>query len=201
MSSLSKLACIDLEGVLVPELWPAIAARTGIRKLFATTREIPDYDALMGQRIALLREHGITLRDVQRILRAVEPFEGALEFLQALQGRGYRVNIISDCFHELADPLLLALGRPATFCHRLMTDDQGFISACDYYPRQGKVEHVDKALAEGLQVLAVGDAFNDIDMLRRAYQSFLVNPSISTLNAASDLRTVESLEEILELIA
>ncbi|MBA1204453.1 bifunctional phosphoserine phosphatase/homoserine phosphotransferase ThrH [Pseudomonas capeferrum] len=200
MGALSKLACIDLEGVLVPELWPAIAVRTGIRELFATTREIPDYDALMRQRIALLREHGITLSDVQRILATVEPFAGAVAFLQALEARGYRVNIISDCFHELADPLLQALGEPTTWCHRLTADSHGFVSGCDYYPRRGKEEPVDKALAEGQRVLAVGDAFNDINMLRRATQGFLVNPSISTLDAAPDLRAVESLEEILELI-
>ncbi|WP_409264585.1 bifunctional phosphoserine phosphatase/homoserine phosphotransferase ThrH [Pseudomonas sp. KCJK9000] len=200
MNSMDKLACIDLEGVLVPELWPAIAVRTGIRDLFATTREIPDYDALMRQRIVLLRQHGVTLSDLQRILKAIKPFNGALAFLQVLEAKGYRVNIISDCFHELADPLLHLLGGPTTLCHRLTVDDEGFVSGCDYYPRKGKEEHVDKALAQGQQVVAVGDAFNDINMLRQASQGFLLNPSISTLSAAPDVRAVESLEEILELI-
>ena len=200
MAGSNKLACIDLEGVLVPELWPAIAVRTGIRELFATTREIPDYDALMRRRIALLREHGITLSDVQRIIKAIEPFPGAKTFLQTLEARGYRVNIISDCFHELADPLLQALGEPTTLCHRLTADSQGFVTGCDYYPRQGKEEHVEAALAEGQRVLAVGDAFNDLHMLRRATQGYLVNPSITTLEAAPDVPAVESLEQILELI-
>lgn len=201
MESFSKLACIDLEGVLVPELWPAIAARSGIMELFATTRETPDYHALMHRRISLLRKHEITLNDIRRIIRLIKPFTGATAFLQALEARGYCVNIISDCFHELADPLLHALGEPTIMCHRLTVDSHGFISGCEYYPRQGKEEHVEKGLCEGLQVLAVGDALNDIKMLRRASQGFLVNPSISTLNAALDVHAVESLEEILELIA
>ncbi len=200
MGAFLKLACIDLEGVLVPELWPKIAVHTGVKELFATTRELPDYDALMRRRIAIMRTHRITLNDVKRIIAAVEPFEGAAAFLHALEGRGYRVNIISDCFQELAEPMLRTLGDPTTLCHRLITDSEGFVSACAYYPRQGKEEHVEKALAEGQQVLAVGDAFNDITMLRRATQGFLVNPSISTLNAAPDLQVVESLDEILRLI-
>ncbi|QCI14165.1 bifunctional phosphoserine phosphatase/homoserine phosphotransferase ThrH [Pseudomonas putida] len=201
MERMDKLACIDLEGVLVPELWPAIAVRTGIKELFATTREIPDYEALMRQRIVLLRKHGITLSELQRILVAIEPFTGALSFLQTLEANGYRVNIISDCFHELAAPLLHKLGEPTILCHHLTVDNEGIVSGCDYYPRKGKEDHVNEALAQGQQVVAVGDAFNDLNMLRRASQGFLVNPSISTLNAASDVRVVESLEEILELIS
>lgn len=201
MSASVKLACIDLEGVLVPELWPKIAVHSGVKELFATTREIPDYDALMRQRIGLLREHGLSLAAVQGIIQAVQPFAGAAAFLQALEAKGYRVNIISDCFQELAAPLLHALGGPATFCHRLLTDDQGFVSGCAYFPRRGKVEHVENAQADGMQVLAVGDAFNDLAMLRRANQGFLINPSLATLQAAPDLPTVRDLGEILRQVA
>ncbi|WP_295475668.1 bifunctional phosphoserine phosphatase/homoserine phosphotransferase ThrH [uncultured Pseudomonas sp.] len=201
MSGVAKLACIDLEGVLVPELWPTLAVRTGIHELFATTRELPDYDALMRQRIDLLRQHGMTLSDVQRITRTIRPFSGAAGFLQALRDRGYEVQIISDCFHELADSMLRALGRPTIFCHSLTTDSEGFISGCDYYRRRDKEEHVNQAQVDGLHVLAVGDALNDIAMLRRADQGFLVNPSITTLAAAPDLQAVENLEEVIKRIA
>lgn len=200
MGAYTKLACIDLEGVLVPELWPKIAVHTGVQALFATTREIPDYDALMRRRIKILRTQGITLEDVRRILSTVEPFVGAAAFLRELEHRGYQVHIISDCFEELAAPLLSLLGDPTTRCHRLTTDHDGFVTGCAYYQRQGKEEHVATALAEGLQVLAVGDAFNDLNMLRQATHGFLVNPSLSTLNAAPDLQVVESLEAILKLI-
>lgn len=197
MPAHKKVACIDLEGVLVPELWPKIAVSTGVKALFATTREFPDYDALMRRRIDLLRSHGITLKAVQWIVRGVSPFPDAAGFLKSLEAKGYEVNIVSDCFHELALPLLLKLGEPHALCHNLRTDEQGLVSEVSYFPRTGKVEHVDEALEHGLEVLAVGDAFNDLAMLRRATQDFLINPSIATLDAAPDLEVVQSLSEIL----
>lgn len=196
-----KLACIDLEGVLVPELWPIIAERTGIDSLSVTTREVPDYEALMQTRIAVLRDNGLSLNAVIRMLAAVTPFASARLFLDELAMNGYDVNIISDCFLELADPLLEALGGPKAMCHRLKVDLSGFIMGCSFYKRAGKEDHVVCALSEGRHVLAVGDAFNDLTMLRMASQSFLVNPSTATREAAPDIKTVESVSEIIALLS
>ncbi|NWD75708.1 bifunctional phosphoserine phosphatase/homoserine phosphotransferase ThrH [Pseudomonas gingeri] len=196
-----KLACIDLEGVLVPELWPAIAAHTGIDALTVTTRDVPDYGALMRTRIEILRDNGLTLAEVTRIIDSVAPFADARAFLEDLSQAGYEVNIISDCFHELADPLLEVLGRPTTMCHRLIVDVSGFITGCDFYKRQGKEDHVAQALAQGFEVLAVGDALNDVGMLRLASQGFLVNPSVTTRQAAPGIRAVSGVSEILGFLA
>ncbi|WP_438282466.1 bifunctional phosphoserine phosphatase/homoserine phosphotransferase ThrH [Pseudomonas alabamensis] len=200
MPNSSKLACIDLEGVLIPELWPRIAALTGIRALATTTREVSDYDALMCQRIALLREQGVTLSAVQHLIETVQPFPDSTAFLHTLAAKGYEVILISDCFQELVAPMLRSLGNPAIACHRLLTDCEGFISGCDYFPRRGKETHVEHALAKGLHVVAVGDAFNDVAMLRQASQGFLINPSQATLEAVPDVRAVRSLGEILNAV-
>lgn len=196
-----KLACIDLEGVLVPELWPIIAEHTGIDALSVTTREVPNYETLMQTRIAILRDNGLTLNAVIRLLDVVTPLAGARLFLEELTMSGYHVNIISDCFHELADPLFEALGGPKAMCHRLTVDLSGFITGCDFYKRKGKEDHVVHGLLEGRHVLAVGDAFNDLAMLRLASQGFLVNPSTATREAAPDIRTVGSVSEIIALLA
>jgi phosphoserine/homoserine phosphotransferase len=195
---LMKLACIDLEGVLVPELWPIIAERTGIDSLALTTREVPDYNLLMRNRIALLRENGLRLSCVSRILSDVEPVPGARQFFDELAFNEYEINIISDCFIELANPLLDLLGGPPAMCHRLHVDRFGFVTNCSFYKRAGKEDHVAQALSEKRYVLAVGDAFNA--MLRMANKSYLVSPSAATRAAAPDIKTVASIDEIITLL-
>lgn len=197
---LMKLACIDLEGVLVPELWPIIAERTGIDSLALTTREVPDYNLLMRNRIALLRENGLRLSCVSRILSDVEPVPGARQFFDELAFNEYEINIISDCFIKLANPLLDLLGGPPAMCHRLHVDRFGFVTNCSFYKRAGKEDHVAQALSEKRYVLAVGDAFNDLAMLRMANKSYLVSPSAATRAAAPDIKTVASIDEIITLL-
>ncbi|ACS85058.1 bifunctional phosphoserine phosphatase/homoserine phosphotransferase ThrH [Musicola paradisiaca] len=134
-----KMACIDLEGVLIPELWPQIAQASGIEALSITTREEPDYPALMRWRLDHLRKNGLRLRDVQSMIAKTQTYPDAVAFLQQLtQQQGYRIHIVSDCFYELAGTLLDALGSPESFCHSLETDADGWITGCAWADRNGK---------------------------------------------------------------
>lgn len=196
-----KIACIDLEGVLIPELWPLIAQASGIDALSITTREEPDYPALMRWRLDHLRKHDLRLSDVQRMIAGVQPYREARIFLQQLeQHYGYRVHIVSDCFYELAGNLLTALGSPEAFCHTLETDADDWMTGCAWAKRQGKEEHISHLLARHCHVLAVGDAFNDLAMLRLAHRGFLIRPSRATREAAQDLTVVERLLDIIDAL-
>jgi phosphoserine/homoserine phosphotransferase len=195
-----KIAYIDLEGVLIPELWPHIAQETGITSLSLTTREFPNYPTLMRTRIETLRRHSLTLATLQSITATITPFPDAREFLHRLQEE-YDVSIISDCFHELIGPIFNALGNPKIKCHRLNIDPAGYIDNCAYFDRQGKETHVAQALTAGAEVLAVGDAYNDLTMLRLAHHGFLIRPSDSTRTAAPELPVVNFLSEVFERVA
>lgn len=159
--------CLDLESVLVPEIWVEFAQRTGIEALRATTREVPDYDVLMRQRLALLKEHGLGLAEIQAVIAAMEPLEGAVEFLEWLRPR-YQVTIISDTFYEFGQPLMEKLGWPTLLAHHLICDEKGAV--VDYKLRQSDPKrHSVIALQQlGYQVIAVGDSHNDISMLQQA---------------------------------
>ena len=170
-----QIVCLDLEGVLVPEIWIAFAQRTGIKAFNRTTRDEPDYDKLMQFRLALLRQHGLKLADIQAVIGAMAPMEGAKEFLDDLRGH-YQVIILSDTFYEFADPLMQQLGRPTLFCHRLVVDGEGFVA--DYKLRQPNQKfHAVNAL-KGLnyQVIAAGDSYNDTGMLGAADAGFFIHP-------------------------
>lgn len=193
---MTNIACVDLEGVLAPEMWPCIGSVAGIPGLSITTREEPDYYSLMLHRIALLRQHGLTLRDVQQIVAALPLLDGAADFLAALSVR-YRVLIVSDAFVELAAHFAALLGSPELQCHRLAVDADGFIERCLFLPRRGKEETVQRLQQGGHRVLAIGDAFNDLAMLRAADRGFLFRPSRQTLASAADLRAVRHYGDIL----
>lgn len=165
----------DLEGVLVPEIWIAVAERVGIERLRLTTRDIPDYDELMRGRLALLREHRLTLADIQRVIGAIDPLPGAVEALARLRAR-VQVIILSDTYYEFAMPLMAKLGWPTLFCHSLEVDAQGVIT--DYRLRllDSKTAAV-RALRElGFRTLAVGDSYNDVGMLAAADAGALFDP-------------------------
>ena len=172
------LVCLDLEGVLVPEIWIAFANRTGIAAFARTTRDEPDYDKLMRYRLVLLREHGLKLADIQAVIGAMAPLAGAKAFLDDLRAH-YQVVILSDTFYEFADPLMRQLGRPTLFCHKLVIDEQGFVR--DYQLRQpDQKRHAVNAL-KGLnfQVMAAGDSYNDTGMLGAAHAGFFIHPPAS----------------------
>ncbi len=170
-----QVVCLDLEGVLIPEIWIAFAERTGIADFRRTTRDEPDYDKLMRWRLGLLRQHGLKLADIQAVIRGMAPMDGAKDFLDDLRAR-YQVIILSDTFYEFADPMMVQLGRPTLFCHKLVVDADGFVA--DYKLRQPNQKfHAVQAL-KGLnyQVIAAGDSYNDTGMLGAADAGFFIHP-------------------------
>lgn len=170
-----QVVCLDLEGVLVPEIWIAFSERTGIPEFRRTTRDEPDYDKLMRYRIDLLDQHGLKLPDIQRVIAGMSPMEGARAFLDRLRGR-FQVVILSDTFYEFADPLMQQLGRPTLFCHRLLADASGRV--VDYRLRQKDQKRNAVNALKGLnfQVLAAGDSYNDTGMLQAADAGFFIHP-------------------------
>ncbi len=170
-----QVVCLDLEGVLIPEIWIAFAERTGIAEFRRTTREEPDYDKLMAYRLGLLRQHGLKLADIQAVIAGMAPMDGAKAFLDELRSR-YQVIILSDTFYEFADPMMVQLGRPTLFCHKLVVDAAGFVA--DYTLRQPnqKFHAVNALKSLNYQVIAAGDSYNDTGMLGAADAGFFIHP-------------------------
>lgn len=169
------IVCLDLEGVLIPEIWIAFAERTGIPEFRRTTRDEPDYDKLMRFRLALLRERGLKLADIQAVIGGMAPLPGAKDFLDDLRAR-YQVVILSDTFYQFADPLMRQLGRPTLFCHRLETDADGFVSAYKLRMPDQKRHAVNAFKALNFRVMAAGDSYNDTGMLGAADAGFFIHP-------------------------
>lgn len=167
-----EIACLDLEGVLVPEIWIDFAERTGIEALKATTRDIPDYDELMQQRLRLLDENGLKLGDIQDVISTMTPIPGAREFIDWLRER-FQVVILSDTFYEFSQPLMRQLGWPTLLCHKLGIDDQGRVA--DYHIRQKDPKRCAVQAFQGLnyRVIAAGDSYNDTTMLAQAESGIL----------------------------
>ena len=170
-----QLVCLDLEGVLVPEIWIAFSQRTGITEFSRTTRDEPDYDKLMRYRLGLLRQHGLKLADIQAVIAGMAPMEGAKAFLDDLRAR-FQVIILSDTFYEFADPLMAQLGRPTLFCHRLETDAEGFVAAYHLRQPNQKFHAVNALKSLNFQVIAAGDSYNDTGMLGAADAGFFIHP-------------------------
>jgi phosphoserine/homoserine phosphotransferase len=162
-----ELACLDLEGVLIPEIWIAFAKETGIDALRATTRDIPDYDVLMKQRLAILDEHQLKIDDIQRVIATLSPLPGAADFLNWLRER-FQVIILSDTFYEFSEPLMRQLGWPTLFCHRLITDDDGRVVDYKLRQRDPKRASVQALHSLNYRVIAAGDSYNDTTMLGEA---------------------------------
>ena len=180
MSPQPTILATDLEGVLVPEIWIAVAERTGIEQLRLTTRDIPDYDQLMRGRIAILREHGLKLADIQAVIAAVEPLPGAPEFLDWARGQ-LQVIILSDTFYEFAAPLMLKLGRPTLFCNSLVVDAEGAIAGYTLRQNDGKRKAVAALRQIGFRVIAMGDSYNDTTMLAEAEHGILFCPPANVI--------------------
>ena len=166
------MACLDLEGVLVPEIWIDFAERTGIEDLKATTRDIPDYDQLMQQRLRLLDEHGLKLQDIQAVITEMAPMAGAVEFLNWLRER-FQVVILSDTFYEFSQPLMRQLGWPTLLCHRLEIATDGRVA--NYHLRQSDAKRCAVQAFHQLnyRVVAAGDSYNDTTMLAEANAGIL----------------------------
>lgn len=190
-----EIACLDLEGVLVPEIWINVARRTGIEALKATTRDIPDYDVLMKQRLAILKQHSLGLPDIQAVIADMGPMEGALEFVDWLRER-FQVVILSDTFYEFAQPLMRQLGWPALLCHRLEVNAQGQVT--DYILRQKdpKREAVKAFHALNYRVIAAGDSYNDTSMLSEAEAGILFKAPQNVIAEFPQFPAVHSYEEL-----
>ncbi len=176
MSSETMVVAMDLEGVLVPEIWIAVAERTGIEALRLTTRDIADYDELMRGRLRILKEHGLTLPDIHEVIATLEPLPGGARFLESLRAR-HPVIILSDTFYEFADPLMAKLQRPTLFCNRLEVDTRGNIVSYRLRQPDGKRHAVEALRALQFHVVATGDSFNDTSMLQAAHHGILFCPS------------------------
>ena len=166
------IVCLDLEGVLIPEIWIAFAEKTGIGELSATTRDIPDYDELMTRRLALLKANELNLPDIQAVISELEPLPGARDFLDDLRST-YQVIILSDTFYEFARPLMVQLNNPTLFCHRLETNSEGMVT--NYILRQPDPKRASVKALHSLKfrIFAAGDSYNDTTMLSEADAGFL----------------------------
>lgn len=167
-----ELACLDLEGVLIPEIWIAFAEETGIDELKATTRDIPCYDELMQQRLRILDEHGLKLPQIQDTISKLEPLEGAVEFVNWLRER-FQVVILSDTFYEFSQPLMRQLGFPTLLCHKLEVNEEGRITDYTLRQKDPKRQSVRAFQLLNYRVIAAGDSYNDTTMLTQAESGIL----------------------------
>ncbi len=194
------LVCSDLEGVFVPEIWVSVSQHTGIDELKLTTREISDYNLLMKRRLELLQKYGLTLRDVQNVISLLKPLPGALEFIDWLRTKTQLI-VVTDSFTEFAEPLIRQLGRPTLLCHHLTTDKEGIIR--DYNLRQEDAKrHVVDALHSLMyKVIAIGDSYNDISMLRKADRGILYNPPQNVADEHPDLEVIKTYQSLRRVIS
>ena len=162
-----RIICLDLEGVLIPEIWISLADITGTEKLKLTTRDIEDYDKLMSFRLKILREKKLKISDILKAVDVLNPFEGAIEFINNLSNNN-QVIILSDTFYEISYPLLKKLGNPTIFCHHLSVDNSGEILGYKLRQKNQKKSSVEAFKSLNFEVFAAGDSFNDVDMLKSA---------------------------------
>lgn len=193
--SVMEIACLDLEGVLVPEIWIGFAEKTGIEELSATTRDVPDYDVLMKQRLAILDKHGLGLPDIQEVIATMAPMPGARDFILWLKER-FQLIILSDTFYEFSQPLMRQLDFPTLFCHRLIANESGKI--VDYKLRQKdpKRQSVKALHSLNFRVIASGDSYNDTTMLEEADAGILFRAPANVIEEFPQYPAVETYDEL-----
>lgn len=169
------IVCSDLEGVFVPEIWINVAEKTGIKELRLTTRDISDYDVLMKKRLSILDEHGLKINDITDVIATMGPLDGAVEFLDWLRSKT-QVIVVSDTFVQFAGPLMEKLGRPTIFCHSLSIDPDGKITGYNLRQQDAKKETAAALKSLNYRVIAFGDSYNDIAMLKEADKGMLFRP-------------------------
>ncbi|MEK6794837.1 MAG: bifunctional phosphoserine phosphatase/homoserine phosphotransferase ThrH [Spirochaetota bacterium] len=189
-----SVICLDLEGVLVPEIWINVAAATGIEKLKLTTRDISDYDVLMKGRIGILKENKLTLADIQNVIARMGPLKGALAFLDRLRGLS-QVIILSDTFVEFATPLMKMLGWPTIFCNHLITEN-GMITGYALRQNDGKKHAVEALRGIGFRVVASGDSYNDVSMLAAAHAGVFFRPPATIAAEYPQFPITENYDEL-----
>ena len=190
-----QMICLDLEGVLVPEIWIEFARRTGITELARTTRDEPDYDKLMNFRIGLLAQHQLKLADIQNVIAGMGPMDGARAFLDDLRSR-YQVIILSDTFYEFAQPLMRQLAWPTLMCHKLEVDDAGFVRRHVLRQPDQKRHAVNALRGLNFQVIAAGDSYNDTGMLGAAHAGFFIHPPAAIVQQFPQFPVTNSYAEL-----
>lgn len=190
-----ELACLDLEGVLVPEIWIKFAEKTGIEELKATTRDIPDYDVLMRQRLRILEENNLGLHEIQEVIATLKPLDGAVEFVDWLRER-FQLIILSDTFYEFSQPLMRQLGFPTLFCHRLETDPNGRV--INYHLRQKDPKRQSVLALKTLyyRIIAAGDSYNDTTMLGEADAGILFHAPQNVIDEFPQFPAAHNYEEL-----
>ena len=191
------ITCLDMEGVLVPEIWIAFAEETGIPELRRTTRDEPDYDKLMAYRLAILKEHGLGLKEIQAVIAKIDPLPGAKEFLDQLR-RETQVIILSDTFEQFAKPLMEKLDWPTIFCNTLEVADSGEITGYKMRCEKSKLTTVRALQSIGYETIAAGDSYNDLGMIQASKAGFLFK---STDKICADHPEIPACEEFSDLLA
>ena len=194
-----NVVCLDLEGVLVPEIWIAFAKASGIPELERTTRDEPDYDKLMNYRLDILREHGLGIREIQDVIAGIDPMPGAKEFLDALREKT-QVIIISDTFEQFASPLMRKLGWPTILCNSLEVAEDGAIVGYEMRCEQTKLTTVNALHACGCDTIASGDSYNDLGMIRASKAGWLFKSSDAIRAENPDIPALEEYSELLAAI-
>ena len=193
------IVCLDLEGVLVPEIWIAFAQESGIPELKKTTRDEPDYDKLMRWRIGVLKEHGLGLKQIQETIAKIDPFPGAKEFLDELRSIT-QVIIVSDTFSQFATPLMKKLGWPTIFCNTLEVAENGEITGFKMRCEQSKLTTVRALQSIGFDTIASGDSYNDLGMIKAGKAGFLFKSTDKIIADNPDIPAYETYEELMAAI-
>ena len=194
-----EIVCLDLEGVLVPEIWIAFAEKTGIPELKITTREEPDYNKLMNFRMDILRKKGLTLTDIQNVIAEIHPLEGAFEFLEKVRSIT-QVVILSDTFREFAQPLMKQLNWPTILCNSLKTDSGNMLTGIGMRQEDGKRKAIEGFRNMGFRTFAAGDSYNDINMIRKADCGCLFRAPANILKEQPDLKLCTTYDEFFKEI-
>jgi phosphoserine/homoserine phosphotransferase len=192
------IICSDLEGVFVPEIWINVAERTGIDELRLTTRDISDYDVLMKRRLSILDANGLKLKDITDVIATMEPLPGAREFLDGLRART-QVIIVSDTYVEFTRPLMEKLGWPTLLCHSLTIDDSGAIAGYTLRQKDAKREVVKAFKSLNYRVVAMGDSYNDVTMLKEADKGILFRPPQNVIDEFPQFPVTKNYEELMEI--
>ena len=194
-----NVVCLDLEGVLVPEIWIEFAKKTGIEELKLTTRDISDYDVLMKKRIAILKENGLKLKDIQNVIAGMRPLEGAAEFAAAVRNETQLI-ILSDTFTQFAAPLMKQLNFPTIFCNELITDENGTVTDYRLRIKDGKRRSVEALQSVNFSVLAAGDSYNDLSMIQTADAGAFFRPPQSIAAENPNIPVFTEYKEFLTFI-
>ena len=194
-----QILCLDLEGVLVPEIWIAFAEKTGVEALRRTTRDEPDYDALMRYRLDILNQHGFNLPQIQEVIASLEPLQGAIAFVEQVREWGELI-VLSDTFTQFAGPLMKQLGHPTLFCHELEVEPSGKITNYRLRSSDHKTKAVQALQGLNYEVIAAGDSYNDLGMLDAADHALLFRPPESLISERTDLQVTLEHDELFSKI-